>query len=136
MGRQELAPVLSRVGSALQFRRDRLTSPLSIKPSKLCNSSSLRATLQPRYKRFGMLNVAGLSKGQNCASHRLAHYDTKRYCNVTRDPQVAYLSRRNHFHVKNGQNGCGKRSFLMFQAIIAHEMTGFPWKCFTVSFPW
>ena len=66
----------------------------------------------------------------------MAHYDMKWYCSVARDPQVAYLSRRNHFHVKNGQNGFGKRSFLMFQAIIAHEMTGFPWKCLTVSFPW
>ena len=44
------------------------------------------------------------------------------------------MSRRKHFHVKNGQTGFGKQSFLKFQAIIAHEMTGFPWRCFTVSF--
>ena len=37
---QELAPVLSRVGSALQYRKDRLTSPLSIMPSTLCSSAS------------------------------------------------------------------------------------------------
>ena len=35
---QELAPVLSRVGFALQYRKDRLTSPLSIINSYLSNS--------------------------------------------------------------------------------------------------
>ena len=58
------------------------------------------------------------------------------YCNVTRNPQGAYLSSPKHFLVKNGQNRFGKQCFLKFQVIIAHEMTGFPWKCFTVSFSW
>ena len=59
--RRELAPVLSRVGSALQYRRDRLTSPLSFMPRKLCNRSR-------KLENDCMLNAAGLSKGQNCAS--------------------------------------------------------------------
>ena len=95
-------------------------------------------------ERFGEVSpsesIIALSKEPRVLPARsrvgLAHCDMHRYCNVTRNPQVAYLSRRNHFHVKNGQNGFGKRSFLMFQAIIAHEMTGFPWKCLTVTFPW
>ena len=53
---------------------------------------------------------------------------------VTRNPQVAYLSSQEHFIVINGQNRFGKQCFLKLQAIVAHEMTGFPWKCFTVSF--
>ena len=94
--------------------------PIRLSPCDLHLTDMRRAT-QRRWT-----FVKWLSKGQN--------YDMKRYCNVTRDPQVAYLSRQNHFGVKNGQNRCGKRSFLMFQTIIAHEMIGSPLKCFTISF--
>ena len=73
-----------------------------------------------------------VSKGQNWESVWLAHYDKSDI--VTRNPQVAYLSSPKHFIVKNGQNPFGKQCFLKFQAIIAHGMTGFPWKCFIVSF--
>ena len=51
---QELAPVLSRVGFALQYRKDRLTSPLSVMPGEMVYRSRRRgATLQLSSKKFG-----------------------------------------------------------------------------------
>ena len=112
---QELAPVLSRVGFALQYRKDRLSSPLH--RAATVSSHSDAQDLRVKTGRVW-----------------LAHYDNEWCCSVTRNPQVAYLSSPKHFLVKNGQNRFGKRCFLKFQAIIAHEMTGFPRKCFTISF--
>ena len=100
--------------------------------SWLCIAVPQRSAHFPTFNHLSCLGRATYSLAQ--LRVWLAHYDNEWYCSVTRNPQVAYLSSPKHFIVKNGQNRFGKRCFLKFQAIIAHEMTGFPWKCFTISF--
>ena len=56
---RELAPVLSRVGFVLQYRKDRLTSPLSIMPG--LDELQLSSEKQAHQKKFGCLTLLNFS---------------------------------------------------------------------------
>ena len=94
-----------------------------------------RATLQLSSKKFGCFKSVSwpLAKVRVTTESLV---DTL-WCNVTRDPQVAYLSRRKHFLVKNGQNRRMEKGVSWsFKPLLLMKQFVSPWKCFTISFSW